>query len=265
MKCKAISFLFGLIIYSSAFSQAVKDLDQMNQVKLQAFIDTSNAVKGNEFRLLIIGNSLTFHGKSDAVGWYHESGMAASSKEKDFAHIIFKEIEGLLPQNKITMRLANFAEFERNFATYDFQKITHLVEFSPHLILFQLGENVSFDPVKTDSIFVNRYTNLINQFKKSNPIVICTLPFFPSNANNQSIKQVAYKTNSFIVDLSSLTPLDDKNLAINEGNTYPLDKTKWKSSGVGIHPGDVGMSNIAQTIFITIKAIDNLGMLVKKK
>ena len=44
-----------------------------------------------------------------------------------------------------------------------------------------------------------------------------------------------------------------------------LKKNKWKSSIIGMHPGDVGMSNIAQTIFITIKAIDNLGLLVKKK
>ena len=228
MKIKAISLLFGLIIYSSAFSQAVKDLDQMNQVKLQDYIETSNAVKGKEFRLLILGNSLTLHGKADEIGWFHESGMAASSKDKDFAHILYKEIEGLLPQNKITMRIANFAEFERDFTTYDFQKITNFVEFSPHLILFQLGENVVFDLVKTDSVFINRYTNLINQFKKSNPIVICTLPFFPSNATNQSIKQVALKTNSFTVDLSSLTSLNFKNLAGSEDESYPLKKKQME-------------------------------------
>lgn len=163
------------------------------------------------------------------------------------------------------MRLANIAEFERNFINYDFQKISNLVAFSPHLILFQIGENIAFDRVKTDSIFIIRYTDLINQFKKSNPIVICTLPFFPSNAINLSINQVAFNTKSFMVDLSSLNILNYKNLARNEDEFYPLNKKRWKTSVIGIHPGDVGMNNIAQTIFITIKAIDNLGLLVKKK
>lgn len=215
--------------------------------------------------MLILGNSITLHGISDQLGWYHESGMAASSKEKDYAHILFRDIEGLLPHRKISMRIIKFADFEKNYTRYDVNAFERLVDYSPDLVIFQLGENVTFRADQSDSVFQQKYIELINRFKKNKPIIICTLPFFSSNQTIHAIKRVAFSTQSFVVDLSSLAYLDRENQAGGESN-YQVDKRKWKDKGLlNIHPGDVGMRNIAQTIFSTIKAIDNLGMLVKKQ
>ena len=67
------------------------------------------------------------------------------------------------------------------------------------------------------------------------------------------VRSVTSSTGSFLVDLSHLTLLDKNNLAINEMG-YQGDKTQWKVSGIGKHPGDAGMQNIADQFFITINA-----------
>lgn len=56
-----------------------------------------------------------------------------------------------------------------------------------------------------------------------------------------------------MVDLSHLPLLEDENYAKNEKN-YLGDKSLWTVPGIGIHPGDVGMENIATQLFITINA-----------
>ena len=68
---------------------------------------------------------------------------------------------------------------------------------------------------------------------------------------NEIIKKVALSTNSHIVDFSHLTLLDSENYARDE-REYPGNKAVWKASGIGMHPGDKGMKNIAQELFLTI-------------
>jgi len=48
-----------------------------------------NAAGG--FRIFILGNSIT-----TVTGWVHEWGMAASAREKDYAHIIITNMEASL-------------------------------------------------------------------------------------------------------------------------------------------------------------------------
>jgi hypothetical protein len=120
------------------------------------------------------------------------------------------------------------------------------------VIVFQLSENV---PSNIDmKFFEEKYTELINRFKQdSKASSLCTTPFFPSAERSAVIRKVAQHTNSFLVDLSSVVLQDEQNYAKNEIN-YPLDRSKWKIEGIGNHPGDLGMENIAQLIFIEINA-----------
>ena len=67
------------------------------------------------------------------------------------------------------------------------------------------------------------------------------------------IEQVALETKSYVADLSHLPLLESQNYAKDEAN-YAGDKSVWKVSGIGIHPGDYGMKNIAQQLFIIINA-----------
>jgi hypothetical protein len=117
-----------------------------------------------------------------------------------------------------------------------------------------LGENVSFNEVNTPSLFETKYIELINCFKSdTHHLVICTTPFFPSQEKNEIIGRVALATHSYLADLSHLPLIDKQNCAKDEMN-YTGDKTLWKVTGIGIHPGDYGMRNIAMEIFIIINA-----------
>ena len=52
-------------------------------------------------RILFLGNSITRHGPKEAIGWNGNWGMAASSLDKDYVHILLRslaEITGSTPE-----------------------------------------------------------------------------------------------------------------------------------------------------------------------
>ena len=249
-----LSFSFTLTLNSQKIPTTEEQLKEMNQVVMPAYEDTISATKGKEFRVLILGNSLTTHGKAENIGWNFNHGMAASSRKNDFAHLLFEKLENLHPERKIHLRTTSLFSFEKNFNTYDFRSIKELTAFNADLIIFQLGDNVNFSSEKTSHLFEKQYTILIEQFKnKNNPIIICTTPFFSNIKRNESIEKVALSSHVFLVDLSHLSLINKENCAENEKD-YPNDRSIWKAYAIGLHPGDLGMRNIAQQLFITINA-----------
>ena len=44
-------------------------------------------------RVLFVGNSITRHEPNPSLGWYGDWGMAASSKEKDYVHLVVAELD----------------------------------------------------------------------------------------------------------------------------------------------------------------------------
>lgn len=230
-----------------------EQLSVFNRTSLPEYIEFCNNESGAPLKILVIGNSIAYHAKAEDIGWYYNHGMATSKVENDYAHLIFQKIEKVLPGIKVSMRIKNLADFERNFLTYDFGKIECLVQYQPDIIIFQLGENVKFTNDNTPYLFKEKYIELINCFKKGRkPNVICTTPFFFSSEKNKIIEEIVLDTGSHLADLSKLTS-DKYNYATNEEN-YAGDKSVWKVDGIGRHPGDYGMKNIAEQIFNTINS-----------
>jgi hypothetical protein len=232
-----------------------EQLSPMNRVKTKDYFELSSKRDGKACKILVLGNSIARHGKSEKIGWLpHDGGMAATIEENDYVHLLFRKTEALLPDHKIFLRVAGFAGFEREFSTFDFSTIDKLISYQPDIIVFQLGENTVFNEVNTPLLFQKKYVDLINCFKKGrNPLIICTTPFFPNLQKNEVIEQVVLATNSYLADLSHLRLLDNQNYAKDEIN-YAGNKSEWKVDGIGMHPGDYGMRNIAQQIFIIINA-----------
>lgn len=227
-------------------------LQAMNNVFIPSFVDTCNNKTGEIFKILVIGNSLSMHGVAKDIGWNHFSGMAATSIERDYVHLLYKKIENKLPNRKLCLRISGFANFERNLAEFNPESLDSLINYQPDLVIFQLGENVRIQG--NELLFKEKYIELINSFKQNgNPMTICTTPFFPSLPKNEIVEKVALSTNSYLVDLSHLPLLNTENYAKVEKN-YLGDKSVWKVGGIGIHPGDIGMKNIAEQIFITVNA-----------
>lgn len=229
-------------------------LKAMNNGFIPLFVDTCGTNKGEKFKILVIGNSLSYHTINKDIGWGYISGMAATSKNKDYVHLLFKDIEKSLPNRNVCLRVSSFATFERNLGEFKQNSLDSFITYQPDLIIFQLGENVTIQSQNDKILFQEKYIELITSFKKTgNPLTICTTPFFPSLPKNEIIEKVALSTNSYLVDLSHLTLLNSENYAKDEKN-YSGDKSVWKADGIGTHPGDIGMENIAKQIFITINA-----------
>lgn len=258
---RIITVQLSLCIVFICNSQEVKtgvsdeQLRAMNNAPMSPYIEASNHKKGEEFKILILGNSLAHHGIAPDIGWDHAAGMAASEIEKDYAHLLLQMTDSIMPDKNIRMRIAGMAVFERNLTTFDFSVLDNLVSFHPDLIIVQIGENVSFDGTQTPDLFREKYISLIRYLQRDrHPTIICTTSFFPSATKSAVTRQVALTTKSFLVDLSHLALSDEQNYAKNETG-YPGDRDRWKVDGIGVHPGDFGMKNIAREIFTVINAI----------
>lgn len=204
-----------------------------------------NATK--TIKIAFIGNSLTLHSKLDSIGWNHTSGMAASSLENDYVHKTVKKIAESKAVN-VEYALINIADWERDFETFDINRLQRINEFNSDYIIFQLGENVlQEDMINKENIFSEKYKNLIKYVGNEKTKIIC-LPFWHSTEKNQCFTKIAIETQSYLIDLSHLgNGLDKKN--------YGSSAIKYKHPGVAMHPGDYGMENISDNIFSVLNVV----------
>ena len=52
--------------------------------------------QNSKLRILFVGNSITKHAPKPSIGWNRDCGMAASSIEHDYVHLIVKKIIKIL-------------------------------------------------------------------------------------------------------------------------------------------------------------------------
>jgi hypothetical protein len=60
----------------------------------------------NAYRILFIGDSLAYHGQTPNL-WNYDSGMAASSLDKDFVHLVAQHIQGKLGTKAVEILINN--------------------------------------------------------------------------------------------------------------------------------------------------------------
>lgn len=253
-------FLVGLVMYTKKaiirqklsklkaalynMQNKAKDADRTNEpIIIEGdMIDANNS---KLVRILIIGNSITYHQKTDSIGWMLNNGMAASSLKNDYAHLLLKKIH---TEKKINIKfmIVNLGDFEKSYQSFDIKKIDKLKSFDPDIAIFQFGENVE-NEIKTIKHFESYYRKLVRNFAASQTII--TTPFSPSQEKNELSQRVAISTNSFLVDLSHLALFGELNYARNEKD-YP-----YKHPAIGHHPGNFGMRNIAMMIFTAVNPL----------
>jgi len=187
-------------------------------------------------KVLVIGNSITFHPPAPEIGWNHAWGMAASAPEKDFFSVLSDSLRTYNPDIEVIRE--NVYPFERHFSTLDFEEYKGLKEFEPDMLIVRLGENVNTDEVVNNNFGI-ALIDFVNYLKGSEKTkVLVTTTFWNNPKMNQQLTWAAGREGW---DLVNITPLSDlpENMALGE----------YEHEGVARHPSDRGMKEIARLIW----------------
>lgn len=187
-------------------------------------------------KVLIIGNSITRHGPSEGLGWPNHCGMAATSEDKDFAHVLFKRIAAAQPDFKPELQLAAVTDETR------MKGFEHLLPCTADVIIVELGDNYR-GKVNVDEL-QKPYEAMLAALKKDHwPRIYC-LSAWGNPSLTPFIKAAARNQGAVFVDIHPLFG-NPANRAASEGH--------FKHDGVNWHPGDRGMKAIADTIWQAIR------------
>jgi len=197
-------------------------------------------------RVFILGNSITRHAPAPKIGWYGDWGMAASSKDKDFVHILEAKFHEVSPST--TVYFENIAVFERTFWQYNFSKLDSVNALRPDLVILRIGENVKGETVEKYN-FGLYCQKLIEYLKKNNTEVkiLCVSSFWKTDSIDRIIEAASNSTNCHYLKISQLSE-DSANMAIGQ----------FEHEGVAKHPSDKGMATIAELIWKEVSLLAGL-------
>lgn len=188
-------------------------------------------------KILVVGNSITRHGPLKDIGWERDWGMAASSPEKDYVHLLFSTLKE--NGQDIFMRIRQASHWERNYRKVNvLESYQEDRDFQADVVVFRLGENI----LKEDKPFFKEALEKFIEFiaPKTSKIIFTTC-FWENEIIDESIQAYAKERNAVCVDCCFSK--DEKNMAIGQ----------FEHAGVAMHPSDKGMEEIAKAIFSKIK------------
>lgn len=187
-------------------------------------------------KVLILGNSITYSPANPTEGWNCSCGMAASAVDSDYVHLLTAKFKGL--NKSSTVEAVNIAEFERNFDTYDFNKLQTYRDSKPDIIILRIGENVlrENEPI----LFETKYLELLYYLKINNPNVkiLAVGSVWPNRILADSV--MSKHTN--YISLISLQ---------NDLTNFALGM--YTNPGIADHPSDKGMRSIRDQIWAELE------------
>jgi len=206
------------------------------------------------YRILFVGDSITLHGVGDwtlKMGWDHEAGMAASSAEKDYVHLLATLIQRKLSDRKVEVYYHNYGG---SGATADRLKaIDQVRPVKPHLVVIQLGEHE-----KSVADCRSNYRNLLRAFTRFQPTpkIIAVGVWNPNGIG----RRTSYDPNgSGALNNMMKAECAALNIPFASVEKYALDP---KCAGWGTHPGvqwhpnDNGHRGYADELFNAFLALD---------
>lgn len=192
--------------------------------------------------ILFIGNSITWHDKCDA--WWGQWGMAASKKGNDYVHQTTKMLS---KKYNVNFKIALFYYWEA--MSHDraeaLQLLNPILDKPYDAIVIQLGENIlDYSSLTTD------FDELVKFLKKHSPEaqIIIVGQYWENKEIEKIKKEICNKNNLSFIDLVELQK-ETGNAGLgtivfgDDGKEHVID-----SEGVGRHPGDIAMKDIANKI-----------------
>ena len=216
-----------------------------NTVPAQGQLQQSKFVKfefpdHNGTRVMFVGNSTTFHGIRPEIGWYHEWGMAASAKDKDYVHLLEATIKQLDPNAAFC--LCQVAEWEGRYkeGSTVLSKYEQARSFNADLIVLRFIENVPKDGYESDT-FLRELDALVNYLNETGKAKLIISTGFFRHPGDDDIRTYANKKGIPCVELGDLGE-----------NEQMKAVGLFEHKGVANHPGDKGMMAIASRIMEAI-------------
>lgn len=194
---------------------------------------------------LAIGNSITIHPLANY--WWSECGMAASSAEKDYYHIVKSWLES--KYDTVNSLAYNFSMWEVLYTdrAETIEIIDSYLSSNLDLITIQLGENVTnLDTFKGD------FEYLLNHIKSMVPSAhIIVLGDIITDSGERDIikKKVCEEYNIDYISFDDIK--DNKEYQCGKGITVYDDKGNphiVEHDGVASHPNDKAMQLIADRV-----------------
>ena len=195
-------------------------------------------IGGGEFRVLIYGNSIALHAPKADIGWTNCWGMAASARERDFAHLVVAGLESQLGK-KADFRIRNLAALERHFTTNiaTVAEIAADADWKPDYVVVAIGENVPNIGTSNAAAYRKFLADMARPFVKGEAKVVLRSPFWINAAKAECTANAAAEVGAVYVDAGHLGDKDE-NKAIG----------LFSHGGVANHPGDLGMKRLADLI-----------------
>lgn len=187
-------------------------------------------------RVLFVGNSITRHVVLPMIGWYRDCGMAASSIEKDYVHIVVSELAKRY--GAVRFCIAQLSEWERNFGSNEImESYSEARDFNADIVVIRIGENIHCNK-DDESDLADAFERMVRflAVKKGCKIIFTDL-FWSSKIINSALNEACNRVGGTMVSIGDLGE-DATMKALGE----------YEHKGVSLHPNDNGMRHIAMRI-----------------
>ena len=203
----------------------------LNQNKVSVFEKEGN----DGLKILFVGNSITRHAPKPEVGWLNDCGMAASSIEKDYVHLLMDRVHAV--DKDASFQIAQVAGFEWNFHKQlpdEFAAWQKSADYAADIIIMFFGANVNaeYDTDPNPPITFGAAYEKMRNFFATNPgaVFLHSQGFYIRPKLDEEKKAVAEKYGDTFISLEHIIHRDE-------------------THGLFNHPSDLGMQEIADTFW----------------
>ncbi len=214
----------------------------------------------NAYRILFIGDSITRHGTSEdtraRLGWDHVAGMAATSEEKDYAHLVANLVQATMPARPVELYFHTSGG--SGSAKQRLSTIQEALPIQPHLVIIQLGEHEK-EADGADALREN-YEALIAslQNQPKPPQIIATGVWSLGKQDRNTEGKLGYTGWPAIVEDTMRAACEKHGVtfvSVSEVARDPACRGWGENPGVKWHPNDKGHESYASRIFEAYRAI----------